>query len=547
MSSQENHHCYRYDLNGNLIEKVVNLEEKIKNDKLSPRCVKDCLKGKQATSHGYHWFYTKEQAMIYFDKMDDKECYKCNKKYKITESKFTQHKTVCDECFQPGVQICSYCNKTKDLKDFHFKKYHNSKSFYNKCWDCCSSKNKKQQYYKLCENPKCCNFILTTCRSNKTTGGREKKHCSKYCKKETHKENRNISIHKDQKSIIHELLIRINNHDKKKYKSKCIITSEEVQQILILQTYKCYYCKIKLLIDVGNNTSFVPSRISFDRINNEIGYTKDNINICCEMCNIGRGTMNVNLWIDIINAWQNKNECSIDLLKYGFETRTKQAGSFPWRSIYDDKLLKNDNNDDKTFSKKCRQIYLKLIQEQNFKCAITGFPIFYFTNSIKDDHCCGSHFWGSVDRLNNNTNHIESNIHITCGFINRMRNTLSLHEFKNELNKRNLNNKNINFIIPDNHNKNYINNAVNGINLSRNIVDKYKVFKIPNLQGKQIINREESEKFIKANGKEFCGEFNEHKKCAETLSLRQREITRHFRDKKNGKNTFHLKGYIFEF
>ena len=33
MSSQENYDCYIYDLNGNLIEKVVNLEEKIKNYK----------------------------------------------------------------------------------------------------------------------------------------------------------------------------------------------------------------------------------------------------------------------------------------------------------------------------------------------------------------------------------------------------------------------------------------------------------------------------------------------------------------------------------
>tara|TARA_B100000886_G_scaffold221220_3_gene153803 strand:+ start:4941 stop:6599 length:1659 start_codon:yes stop_codon:yes gene_type:complete len=541
-SIETQYQCYKYDLNGILIEKIVNLKEMIKNENLSKRCIMDCLKGKQKKSNGYYWFYTQEEGTRYFEKIENKECYMCNKNYKTSEKKFTQHKTVCNECFEPGNKICPYCNEDKDLKDFHFKKYDNSKCFYDKCWECCSSKNKKQQQIRLCENLKCKNFILTTCSINKTTGGREKKHCSKYCKKETHKGNKNVKLHRDINNIIHELLIRYHNRDKKKYKSLNLISHEDIQKKLIHQKEKCFYCKTDLIIDVGNESRFIPSRISLDRINNKEGYVNDNINICCELCNIGRGTMNVNLWIEIIKALQNKNEYSLDLVKYGFKTRTLQEGSFPWRPLYDDINIKTY----KDFPE-CKQVYIELIIEQNFKCKITHFPLLFFTSyCIKEDHCCGSHFWGSIDRIDNDKNHTKDNIQVVCGFINRMRNSLTLDEFKNELIKRNLNNKNINFITPDNHNENFINNATNNINLSRNIVPKYQVFKIPNLEGKKIRNEEELKSFIEKNGKDFCGEFEEHKECSQQLKLRQREITRHLRYKRNGIKTFHLKGYIFE-
>ena len=80
------------------------------------------------------------------------------------------------------------------------------------------------------------------------------------------------------------------NQDKKKKKTDKLITYEECLEKLVISKLKCYYCKENCLIayeNVRENTQW-----TLDRINNDIGHSKDNVVICCLKCNLKRGTLN---------------------------------------------------------------------------------------------------------------------------------------------------------------------------------------------------------------------------------------------------------------
>ena len=80
------------------------------------------------------------------------------------------------------------------------------------------------------------------------------------------------------------------NQDKKKKKTDKLITYEECLEKLVISKLKCYYCKENCLIayeNVRENTQW-----TLDRINNDIGHSKDNVVICCLKCNLKRCTLN---------------------------------------------------------------------------------------------------------------------------------------------------------------------------------------------------------------------------------------------------------------
>lgn len=80
------------------------------------------------------------------------------------------------------------------------------------------------------------------------------------------------------------------NQDKKKKKLDKLITYDECLEKLVISKLKCYYCKENCLIayeNVRENTQW-----TLDRINNDIGHSKDNVVICCLKCNLKRGTLN---------------------------------------------------------------------------------------------------------------------------------------------------------------------------------------------------------------------------------------------------------------
>lgn len=81
-----------------------------------------------------------------------------------------------------------------------------------------------------------------------------------------------------------------NNQDKKKKKTDKLITYDECLEKMVISKLKCYYCKENCLIayeNVRENTQW-----TLDRLNNDMGHSKNNVVICCLKCNLKRGTLN---------------------------------------------------------------------------------------------------------------------------------------------------------------------------------------------------------------------------------------------------------------
>ena len=546
--------CYSYDLDGNFIEEIINISTKIKEKELSVTIYK-CLRGeytknshgiksnKLVTSQNKYYFDSKEKADDYF-KLQVKQCLKCEKDYNLTDYTFTHHKTVCDECFEDDEKKCPYCNEQKKLKEFHYKKYRDT-GLYDKCWECIAIRDKQKiKQYITCKYSQCCNFILTSV-TDSTTGGKEIRHCSNYCKQKNHKETRNIKVHSSQEDIFNEIAMGLCSRDKKTYNSEVVITGENIKDKLDIQENKCLYCNVELIITIGNETRYNPCKLSPDRINNTIGYINENVNICCELCNLMRNTMSLDLFIDLVKALQSNEEYVIDLNKYGFTTRKQQIGSAPWRPIYYD-----EDNKDKIYTHDdCKQIYIQLVKDCHSKCSITGMDAGYF-NALDNDSYSGSHFWLSIDRIDNDKSHIdEGNLQLVMGFINRARNSLTMDEFYEEWNKRNFKTKNIKLIFPDDHHENFINNIINGVKL--NDVRPYKAYKLSgfklNTRGKpkqMISNQKEFDELTK----EYIGTFTKHTEASKQCSgVKPEKISAVLNPKKNGKKVYQTGGYTFRF
>ena len=80
------------------------------------------------------------------------------------------------------------------------------------------------------------------------------------------------------------------NQDKKKKKTDKLITYDECLEKLVISKLKCYYCKKNCLVAYENVRE--NAQWTLDRINNDIGHSKDNVVICCLKCNLKRGTLN---------------------------------------------------------------------------------------------------------------------------------------------------------------------------------------------------------------------------------------------------------------
>jgi hypothetical protein len=77
------------------------------------------------------------------------------------------------------------------------------------------------------------------------------------------------------------------------------ISTEDLKEIYNKQNGKCFWFDIPIdinsVLEKGNLLS-----MSADRIDNNKGYTKDNIIICCRLANLGRQNCEFNKYKDII-------------------------------------------------------------------------------------------------------------------------------------------------------------------------------------------------------------------------------------------------------
>ena len=70
---------------------------------------------------------------------------------------------------------------------------------------------------------------------------------------------------------------------------KSVIKYEDCLEKLVISKLLCFYCRQQCMLlykEVRNSKQW-----TLDRIDNDIGHTKDNVVICCLTCNIKRGVM----------------------------------------------------------------------------------------------------------------------------------------------------------------------------------------------------------------------------------------------------------------
>lgn len=104
--------------------------------------------------------------------------------------------------------------------------------------------------------------------------------------------NQSFNGDKYVKKEINKKINGYKNQDIKKniFNKKEIITYDETLEKLVISKLKCYYCKTKCLLMFNNVRE--ERQWTLDRINNNVGHSKDNTVICCLKCNLKKGTMN---------------------------------------------------------------------------------------------------------------------------------------------------------------------------------------------------------------------------------------------------------------
>lgn len=95
------------------------------------------------------------------------------------------------------------------------------------------------------------------------------------------------------------------------------LTLEDVFQILENQQYKCYYTGIPLIIKVD---TFDPRQASIDRMDSSIGYTKDNVVICCQMINYAKNRYSIQEFKSFFKEIFNSETFKIFINEQGTDT-----------------------------------------------------------------------------------------------------------------------------------------------------------------------------------------------------------------------------------
>ena len=204
---------------------------------------------------------------------------------------------------------------------------------------------------------------------------------------------------------------------KKKKKNKldiskiCNLEINDIDQLLQKQNNNCYFCDKKLNMYRGYSKQ---NNISLDRLDNNLGHSKNNVVLSCVFCNIGRNCADENQWKEMIKVLKNdgyqpdySNE-----IKY-----TKWGSNLKDRIIMRNKKITETDDSD---------ITLEWIKAQPLKCYYTGITLF---PSKKSWYV----FQPSLDRIDNTKGYTKRNVIMTCRGLNSARNQMEFFEFMNYL------------------------------------------------------------------------------------------------------------------
>jgi len=337
------------------------------------------------------------------------------------------------------VQKCIACNKIKCV--FKFPTKTSGKGVRIKCTSCYYFKKK---YTIGCMNIDCYNQITNISRT-------------RYCYNCIElKVNLGLKIKRQKKKSNTDIQYYIKTSCTCKYKKE--ITPQEYEDKYKSQKGCCYWCNIKLthlLVELKDKGERKFTEMVLDRKDNSIKqHTSENTVISCYLCNNMRGNLNFNMFSLIINIL-NGTKSVIDFSKYKTKTeKNTQTGSnspwIPFNDIYDTKRQKD--------------LYFQLYNEQKKKCAISGIKFAILQTTLKET----SFMSPSVDRINskdengNKTLHTRENTHLILSIFNRCKLDMDLDVFNKRMCERFPKWRNgyhdIDIIFPDNHENNWLNN-----------------------------------------------------------------------------------------
>ena len=207
-----------------------------------------------------------------------------------------------NELSEQGLKCCSRCNENKPYLDF-YKHKKEKDGYYYLCRTCAKNEKKKlnvpfpdETFKKECP---CCKIELPaidfgTCKERKD--GVQYK-CKK-CSLNATRESRN--------SIEGRISFILSNAKRNLIRPTKLlelsITKNDLIELFTKQKGLCALSGIKMEHTINNNETIVENKynISIDRINSDAGYTKENIQLVCWICNQMKSDTEPHLFINII-------------------------------------------------------------------------------------------------------------------------------------------------------------------------------------------------------------------------------------------------------
>lgn len=167
------------------------------------------------------------------------------------------------------------------------------------------------------------------------------------------------------------------------------------------QNGKCFYCAIDMRLALGGRYL---RQVSVERLDNDISYTEQNVRLTCFACNFGR------------NYSQLADFCDWVAVAYGGLSRTLCHPPCHRNNQWSSNCRRSPENWNTT-------MVTKMYERQNGKCALTGVDLC----KCNVHHCP---FAPSIDRIDNNKGHEETNCAMVCMAANLSRNNATLEDFK---------------------------------------------------------------------------------------------------------------------
>lgn len=176
-------------------------------------------------------------------------------------------------------KICNICNETKDVSNFH----KNGKAYYPACKPCKSNKRKQIRYERPSEGiRKCCSCEIEKDISEFYSDKSSPTGLQTYCKNCQTEKSKKWSSTLD--GFIKKLHLDMRHNAKKRAKELIIeISCEDIKEIYYEQKGLCALTGLPMTTDTymtkGNQHIINKMNISIDRINSNLGYKKDNIQL----------------------------------------------------------------------------------------------------------------------------------------------------------------------------------------------------------------------------------------------------------------------------